>query len=163
LIRRLGHLGICVSDLERSLRFYAEGLGFREVGALDLAGEPSATLLGLPDVSLRARYLERDGARIELLHYPRPGATGTGEARPMNALGLTHLSFRVVDLEAAVRRLVALGGRALAHTRVANPALGMQAVFVTDPDGTRIELVQAGDGDVPSGAREPGRARPPGG
>jgi glyoxylase I family protein len=140
VIRRLSHVGICVSDLERSLRFYRDGLGFREVGALDLAGEPSATLLEIPDVALRARYLERDGARIELLHYPRPGATGGG-ARPMNALGLTHLSFRVSDLEAAQARLLALGGGALAQTRVANPALGMQAVFLTDPDGTRIELV----------------------
>jgi catechol 2,3-dioxygenase-like lactoylglutathione lyase family enzyme len=142
VIRRLSHVGICVSDLERSLRFYREGLGFREVGALDIGGEPSATLLELPDVALRARYLERDGVRIELLHYPRPGATGGG-ARPMNALGLTHLSFRVSDLDAALARLLALGGVALDHTRVANAALGMQAVFLTDPDGTRIELVAA--------------------
>jgi catechol 2,3-dioxygenase-like lactoylglutathione lyase family enzyme len=140
VIRRLAHVGICVSDLERSLRFYCDGLGFREVGALDLAGEPSATLLELPDVALRARYLERDGARIELLHYPSPGATGGG-ARPMNALGLTHLSFRVSALDACLERLVALGGKPLAHTRIANADLGAQAVFLTDPDGTRIELV----------------------
>ena len=82
MIRRLSHLGICVADLERSLRFYREGLGFREVSALELSGEPSASLLGLPGVSLRARYLERDGARVELLHYPAPGATGRGAPRP---------------------------------------------------------------------------------
>ncbi len=150
---RLSHVGICVADLERSLRFYGEGLGFAEVGALDLAGEPSATLLELPGVELRARYLERDGARIELLHFPRPGATGGG-TRPMNALGLTHLSFRVADLDGTLRRLLALGGRPLSHTRVENPDLGMQAVFLTDPDGTRIELV-AGPGDpgAPLGRR----------
>jgi catechol 2,3-dioxygenase-like lactoylglutathione lyase family enzyme len=140
VIHRLAHVGICVSDLERSLRFYRDGLGFRETGALDLAGEPSATLLELPGVALRARYLERDGARIELLYYPRPGATGGG-ARPMNALGLTHLSFRVAELDVCLERLVALGGKALAHTRVVNAGLGMQAIFLTDPDGTRIELV----------------------
>jgi glyoxylase I family protein len=143
VIRRLSHLGICVADLERSLRFYREGLGFREVSALELSGEPSATLLGLPGVSLRARYLERDGARIELLHYPTPGALGDGRPRPMNALGPTHLSFRVEGLDAAVARLVELGGAALAGTRIENARARTQAVFVQDPDGTRIELVEA--------------------
>ena len=143
MIRRLSHVGLCVADLERSLRFYCEGLGFRELSALDLAGEPAATLLELPGVALRARYLERDGAVVELLHYLAPGARGDGAPRPMNALGLTHLSFQVSDLDAAVARLIALGGRALSHTRVENPRLGMRAIFVGDPDGTRIELVQA--------------------
>jgi catechol 2,3-dioxygenase-like lactoylglutathione lyase family enzyme len=143
MIRRLSHLGICVADLERSLRFYREGLGFREVSALELSGEPGATLLGLPGVSLRARYLERDGARIELLHYPVPGALGEGRPGPMNARGLTHLSFRVDGLDAVVARLVELGGALLAASRIGSARLGMQAVFVSDPDGTRIELVEA--------------------
>ena len=143
MIRRLSHLGICVADLERSLRFYREGLGFREVSALELSGEPSASLLGLPGVSLRARYLERDGARLELLHYPAPGAVGEGRPGPMNARGLTHLSFRVDGLDEVLARLVALGGAVLAATRVGSPRLGMQAVFACDPDGTRIELVEA--------------------
>jgi catechol 2,3-dioxygenase-like lactoylglutathione lyase family enzyme len=142
VIRRLSHVGLCVSDLERSLRFYCEGLGFREVSALELAGEPAATLLELPGVVLRARYLERDGAVVELLHYPAPGARGEGKPRPMNDLGLTHLSFRVSDLDASLARLVALGGIPLAHTRVENPQLGMRAIFLGDPDGTRIELVE---------------------
>jgi catechol 2,3-dioxygenase-like lactoylglutathione lyase family enzyme len=154
VIRRLSHFGICVADLERSLRFYRDGLGFREVSALDLAGEPSATLLELPGVALRARFLERDGARIELLHYPTPGARGDGAPRPMNALGLTHLSFRVDDLGAAAARLAALGGEVLAHTRVENASLGMQAVFLTDPDGTRLELIQGpGDPSLAPGQR----------
>ena len=146
MILRLSHLGLCVADLERSLRFYVDGLGFREVSRLDLEGEPSATLLELPGVALRARWLERDGARLELLHYPRPGSVGDGRPRPMNALGFTHLSFRVADLTAAVTRLEALGGRALPHTHVENPRLGLLAVFVSDPDGARIELIE-GPGD----------------
>jgi catechol 2,3-dioxygenase-like lactoylglutathione lyase family enzyme len=157
VIRRLSHLGICVADLERSLHFYREGLGFREVSALELTGEPSATLLGLPGVSLRARYLERDGARIELLHYPSPGALGDGRPRPMNARGLTHLSFRVEGLDAALARLAALGGTVLAASRIGSERAGVQAAFVCDPDGTRIELVEA-PGDP---ARLPGEASAP--
>ena len=38
-VLQLTHIGICVSDLERSLRFYGEGLGFRERSRLELAGD----------------------------------------------------------------------------------------------------------------------------
>ena len=48
------HVGVCVRDLERSIRFYRDGLGFEEMGRLDTAGQPTATLLGIPDVDLNA-------------------------------------------------------------------------------------------------------------
>ena len=45
-VQRLTHLGICVSDLDRSLRFYRDVLDCKEVGRLELEGEPTATLNG---------------------------------------------------------------------------------------------------------------------
>jgi glyoxylase I family protein len=153
-IRRFSHVGLCVRDLERSLRFYREGLGFQEVSAVDVAGEPSATLLELPGVALRARFLERDGARLELLHYTEPAAVGGDAPAPMNRLGLTHLSVRVDDLDAALARLAALGAAVRTGTRIGVAAVRAHAVFVTDPDGTRIELVQApGDPEKLPGER----------
>ena len=100
---RMSHIGICVSDWKRSLRFYHDVLGFRYVHELEVKGEPSDTLLGLEGVALRAIYLEREGVRIELLHYDAPACTGDGEPRAMNQLGLTHLSLRVDDLDACWR------------------------------------------------------------
>lgn len=137
------HVGICVRDLERSLRFWQEALGFSRSGELRIAGEPTATLLGLPEVDLQAVYLERDGFRIELLHYPSPGSLGEGEARAMNLRGLTHFAFRVENLEESLARVLKCGGRVLEETRIRNPDFGAQVAFVTDPDGTRIEFVQA--------------------
>jgi catechol 2,3-dioxygenase-like lactoylglutathione lyase family enzyme len=140
---RLTHIGLCVSDWERSLRFYRDLLGFRYVSEFEVAGEPSATLLQLPDVHLRAIYLERDGTRIELLHYAQPGQVGDGASRPMNQLGLTHLSFRVADLAALLRDLRQAGVQILERTRIDIPAFEAAAVFIADPDGTLIELVEA--------------------
>lgn len=128
-------MGLCVADLDRSVRFYRDGLGFREVARLDVTGDAAETLLQLSDLDLGAVFLERDGVRIELLHYRAPGHRGTGEPRPMNALGLTHLSLRVDDLPATLAALEAAGGRVLRATRTE------RAVFVVDPDGIRIELV----------------------
>lgn len=150
---RLTHVGICVSDWERSLRFYRDLLGFKYLSELQVAGEPSNTLLQLNDVALRAIYLERDGTRIELLHYASPGYRGDGTPRPMNELGLTHLSLRVDDLAATVDSLKTAGVRVLAPTRIDIPAFDAAAVFIVDPDGTLIELVQApGDPAAPPGA-----------
>jgi catechol 2,3-dioxygenase-like lactoylglutathione lyase family enzyme len=140
-IRAFSHVGVCVSDLDRSLAFYCDGLGFREVGRLDVTGEATETLLQLEAVDLCAVFLERDGVRVELLAYRSPPHRGTGEPRPMNALGLTHLSLRVDDLGAAIDALERAGGRVLRATRIRNDELASEAVFVTDPDGTRIELV----------------------
>jgi len=140
------HVGICVSDLERSLAFYRDALGFRERTRLEVAGEVPETLLGLHPVDLQAVFLERDGVRVELLHYGSPGHRGSGAPRPMNALGLTHLSLAVADLDGALDALERAGAHVLRATRVHNPELGAQAIFVTDPDGTRIELVQSGTG-----------------
>jgi len=139
---RVSHVGICVSDWRRSLRFYHDVMGFRYVGEQELSGEPGSTLLQLEDADLRAITLEREGLRIELLHYERPGHVGGQIPRPMNQLGLTHLALRVDDLDAAVRELEGAGVDVRHETSVEVPEANAKAVFISDPDGTLIELVQ---------------------
>lgn len=141
---RLTHIGLCVSDLDASLRFYRDRLGFREVSRLDVAGAAAERLLELAPLALRAVWLERDGTRVELLHYAKPGHAGDATPAPMNRLGLTHLSLRVADLDATLSELRGAGVRVLEATRVEIPEAGARAAFVTDPDGTRIELVEGG-------------------
>ena len=141
-IQHLSHIGLCVADLAESLRFYTQGLGFRERHRLEVAGEHAERLLEIPGLDLEAVYLERDGVCIELLHYRAPGHVGDDAARPMNARGLTHLSLVTDDLDGDLDRLQAIGGRVLDRTRIDNPAYNSSVVFVLDPDGTRIELVE---------------------
>ena len=144
-LERLTHIGLGVSDLGRSLRFYRDLLGFRPVHELEVEGEPADTLLRLNDVKLRAAYLERDGVTLELLHFVRPPAPPP-RRRPMHEHGLTHLSFRVADLDATLAAVRAAGERVLDETLIRVPASGAAASFVTDPDGQLIELVQSRDG-----------------
>jgi catechol 2,3-dioxygenase-like lactoylglutathione lyase family enzyme len=141
-VQYLMHFGVCVRDLERSIRFYRDALGFTEAGRLEIEGEPTATMLGLPELELHAMYLDRDGFRIELLHFPTPGTVGPAEARPMNQPGLTHMALRVDDLDETIRAVEAHGGRVIESSRVHNPSFEANLVYVTDPDGTRLELLQ---------------------
>jgi glyoxylase I family protein len=139
---RVSHIGICVSDWKRSLRFYHDVLGFRYVHEREAKGEPSDTLLRLSGVSLREVYLEREGVRLGLRCFDAPGCVGDGEPRPLNQLGLSHLTLRVRDLDATLAEIETAGVRVLRDTRIEIPAARSKAAFITDPDGTLIELVQ---------------------
>ena len=138
---RPSHVGLCVTDLERSRRFYCDGLGFELAEGYDLE---DATVPGLDKalevpspVVLRSQMITNGDMKIELLHYSSPGVDGTPSSR-RNQLGLTHLSFWVADVDAAAARLAELGGKILPSTR---QAPGVELVFLTDPDGTRVELM----------------------
>jgi len=154
-IQRLTHLGICVSDLERSLRFYRDVLGCEEVGQLEMAGGMADTLNGMQGVKVRAIYLERDGWRLELIEFPEPGWVGPQAPRPMNQLGLTHLSLRVDDLDAVCSELEAAGGGLLPETRIGRPDSRTRVIMAHDPDGLRLELIQ-GPGELDAIPGSPG-------
>ena len=142
-IQCIAHIGICVSDLARSRRFYCDALGFKEVAKLQTSSAPTHQLLKMADVDLHALFLERDGLRIELLYYVRPGATAGERPRPMNQLGLTHLAIRVDDLDATIAALQRAGASWIEGTTIDNPEFQARAAMVVDPDGTRLELIQA--------------------
>jgi len=94
------HVGLCVTDLERSRRFYEQALGFRFWWELDAPEEGTSTLLRLPSpVGLHAVYLVHGGLVLELLHYG--GGAPAHHRRAMNEPGLTHLSLSVRDMAAA--------------------------------------------------------------
>jgi catechol 2,3-dioxygenase-like lactoylglutathione lyase family enzyme len=139
---RPSHLGLCVSDLARSMRFYCDGLGFVPAERFEL---DSDTLAGLAEslevaapASMTSQFIRSGGMAIELLHYRTPPASGRPSSS-RGALGLTHLAFHVDDLATAVARAVEHGGSVLESTR---GSLGVDLVFIADPDGTRVELMQ---------------------
>lgn len=135
----VSHVGICVSDLERSLRFYCEGLGFTPAESHPIGNEFADALEVPRDVELTSQFIRREGLSIELLHYRSPGTTGRPSAT-RRQLGLTHLSFTVPDLESAAARLVECGGAVVESTRTKGD--GIYLLFLADPDGTRVELMQ---------------------
>jgi catechol 2,3-dioxygenase-like lactoylglutathione lyase family enzyme len=136
------HFGICVSDLERSIRFYRDGLGFEQVASHQVGAEFGA-LMEIEGVKLESRMLSRDGVTVELLGFESPGPTGDGQRRPMNQLGLTHLSLRVSDVEEVASTIEELGGHVVRATRTTFdlPESRLDFLYCTDPDGVRIELM----------------------
>ena len=135
------HIGICVSDLERSLTFYRDGLGFEEGPVFEI-DYPIAEMSG--DVRLISKFLHSGDLRIELLAFKTPAPFGKPSAS-RNQLGLTHLSFSVDDIDEATVRLVRFGGTVIESTR-STPENAIHIIFLADPDGTRIELMKHAPG-----------------
>lgn len=139
---RFGHLGICVTSLAASLPFYRDLLGFRPLSQVEVRGADADRLLGLSEVDQTTVFLERDGVRLALFEYRSPKPVGDGRPRPMNQLGMAAIMLRVDDLDATLDAARALGVTILDETRTDYPAYGSRLVFVADPDGTLIELVE---------------------
>jgi lactoylglutathione lyase len=137
----LSHVGICVSDLDRSIRFYCDGLGFEKAESFTV-GDEFATLMEMDSVELTSQFLRRDGHALELLSFGHPEPGGARTRRPVNTFGLTHLSFRVDDVDEVAAKVQELGGTVHAETRSTMADGAMDFVYCSDPDGTRVELMR---------------------
>jgi len=135
-VSAFNHVGLCVTDLARSRRFYEELLGFTHQRDLQVPDGPTSKLLRVaPPVGLSAVYLERDGFVLELLAFERDG-NAPRRGRDFTEPGLTHLSVSVDDIAATCAQVADLGGEVLADTD-----LDGMAVMIRDPDGQLIELL----------------------
>ena len=108
----LDQIGIDVEDFDRSARFWS-------------------AVLGLKVASRSDRYLqfEREGSGLEIYLQKVPEKK-TSKTR-------VHMDIRVTDLDVALARVEALGGRMFQRVEES----GSQWIVVLDPDGTEFCLV----------------------
>lgn len=128
--RGLHHAGVVVSDLDASAAFYGEMFG-------------AAVALRVDEDAFSLVMLEFGNAFVELLVF-RPRVPGT----PLpagNAVGAGHVALSVEDVGDAHDRLRARGVRFEGPPRrvLSGPSAGHVIAFCLDPDGNRIELIQA--------------------
>jgi lactoylglutathione lyase len=138
---RLLHYSHCVSDVERSRRFYTDVLGFETVFEMDFDDAMTAKVMGLETARFKGIFMKRDGMRIELIGFSDPPPDRTVRARRSNEIGHSHLSFYVTSLDEALAELRAQGVRVDDETRQVLPS-GIECCVVRDPDGFPIEIVQ---------------------
>jgi lactoylglutathione lyase len=141
-------LGCVVADIEKSVRFYTEGIGFKELPGFEVPAA-LATDAGLTDsrpLSIRVLVLGDDAGatKLKLMQVagtePRTGDTDFIHSHT----GFRYLTIIVADTDAALARLAKLGVKPLAKTPMALPealAPGMHLTCVRDPDGNVVELI----------------------
>lgn len=140
---RLLHYSHCVSDIERSRRFYVDVLGFEAVAEFDFDDPDTAKVMGVPGCRFKGIFLKRDGMRIELIGFSEPAPDPTRRKRRSNEIGHSHLSFYVESLDRTLAWLRSKGVEVEEATR-AVLVNGIECCVVRDPDGFPIEIVQAG-------------------
>lgn len=148
-IRGVWHVGFSVRDIEASIRFYREGLGLTLVHRQSQDNEYTHTLVGYPDASLNIAQFAIDGLPasgsghvLELIEYVTPRGDQLPPENSRIASG--HLAFEVDDIEGMVARLVALGARLVSDPVAITAGIneGGRTVYLYDPDGVTLELLQ---------------------
>ena len=138
------HTGITVSNLERSLAFWRDVLGFEFSHTAHQKGELAKEITGVEGAEIKLAVLKTPGGhKIELLEYLAPAGRKRGNLRPCD-VGSVHVALLVEDLNAALDRIVVSGWKAAGQPQILTngPNAGKRVVYVRDPNGTTIELMQ---------------------
>ena len=139
------HTGITVSNLERSLAFWHDVLGFEYSHTTHQKGKMAEEITGVADAEINLAVVKAPGGhKIELLEYLAPAdrKKRTG-LRPCD-VGHVHVALTVDDLEAVLNTIAASGCKEAGEpqTLTSGPNAGKRVVYVRDPDGTTIEFME---------------------
>jgi catechol 2,3-dioxygenase-like lactoylglutathione lyase family enzyme len=138
------HTGFTVSNLERSLAFWRDVLGFELSHRAHQMGELAEQITGVAGAEILIAVVKAPGHKIELLEYRAPPDRKQAvDLRPCD-VGSMHVALTVENLDAVLETIAASGWKAAgkAQTLTTGPNAGKRVVYVRDPDGTTIEFMQ---------------------
>lgn len=140
------HFEISTGDADRAIAFYRDVFGMELYREREV--EPGGfveQVTGVEGARVRIVHMRGYGFNFELLEYREP--RGDTRAREPNHTGSAHLCFVTDDMDAECERLKALGVKIRSRdgqpVRVTGgPNDGGKVLYVEDPDGNAVEIVQ---------------------
>jgi glyoxylase I family protein len=138
------HTGITVSNLEQSLAFWRDVLGFELSHTAHQTGEMAEEITGVAGAEIKLAVLKAPGGhKIELLQYLAPADRKHANVSPCD-VGHVHVALTVDNLDAILQKIAAPGWKAAGkpQTLKSGPNAGKRVVYVRDLDGTTIEFMQ---------------------
>ncbi len=138
------HTGITVLNLELSLAFWRDVLGFEVSHRAHQTGELAREITGVPGAEISLAVLKAPGGhKIELLEYLAPKDRKHFDLRPCD-VGSVHIALTVDNLDAVLQKIAVSGWKAAGkpQTLTTGPNAGKCVIYVRDPDGTTIEFMQ---------------------
>jgi catechol 2,3-dioxygenase-like lactoylglutathione lyase family enzyme len=138
-------VGIVVSDVEKSVQFYRDALGFTEVGGFrvpgDMAGKSGLTKSQPFDVRVMVLGGENTATKIKLMQIPQGDNKKVDHQYINSSLGLSYLTIFVKDTDKTLERCRRIGVKEVQKKyELAYP--NKYLTLVRDPDGNLIELVE---------------------
>jgi glyoxylase I family protein len=137
------HTGFTVANIERSLVFWQDVLGFELSHRAHHTGDLASEVTGVPGAEISIAVLKSPGHRIELLEYHAPPHRKRADLRPCD-VGSVHVALTVDNLDAVLSTIAGSGWRAVGKPQAlkTGPNAGKRVIYVRDPDGTTIEFMQ---------------------
>ena len=146
MIKEVRHVGIVVKNMENSLKFYRDILGFEIIRDMDEHGGYIDNMLSLDDVHVRTVKLSAGmgNTLIELLDFK---SHNDNEVRNFYTIGASHVALTVDNLDDLYKHLSENNVKFNAPPQKSPDGL-VKVTFCNDPDGTPIELVEMIDSVV---------------
>ncbi len=160
MLTKVDHIAFVVKNLDREIEFYRDILGLEFILRRIWDEDYVRQMVGIPEAVLDIALfklpgedgspLSKDGsltpgkgdAMLELIEYIKPKGATTDE-RP-NTPGNAHIAFLVTDIDSVIDRLRKANAVFISEPLQASagPNKGRKVVYVRDPDGIIIQLMQ---------------------
>ncbi|QEC66576.1 VOC family protein [Panacibacter ginsenosidivorans] len=145
-VKEVGPIGITVKDMNTSVKFYSEVLGFKKISDKEVYGSQYEQLEGIFGLRMRIVRMQLGDEVIELTDYLTSGGRSIPEDMRSNDLYFEHIAIVVSDMENAYRHLrkymvmhVSTAPQTIPANNVA--AAGVKAFYFHDPDMHDLELI----------------------
>lgn len=144
--KKVEAIGITVSDMDRSVKFYSEVLQFTKVSDIELKGASWEQLYGVFGLRIRVVRMQLGDEIIELVDYLTTGGRSIPEDARSNDLSFQHIAIVVNDMDSAynwLRRFHVPHVSTAPQTLPASipAAVGIKAFYFQDPDRHNLEII----------------------
>src|SRR5689334_18909716 len=145
-VTRVDAIGLTVKEMDRSVKFYTEVLGFKKISDVELAGAEQEQLLGIFGLRIRVVRMQLGDEFLELTDYLTSGGRSIPEDAKSNDLIFQHIAIVVSDMDRAYQQLrrfnvmhVSTNPQTIPPGNIA--AAGVKAFYFHDPDMHNLELI----------------------
>ena len=136
----LRHVGITVTNIEESISFYEEVLGFEVARVMDESGEHIDKFSALSNVRVKTvKMKDKNGGMIELLKYESHPALANFD--DITRIGCSHFALTVKNLDLLVEKIIKRGYTVNCEPQF-SPDGNVKLTFCKGPDGVLLELVE---------------------
>lgn len=148
MLNEIVHIGVTVSDIDKSIKFYRDILGLEYKGQLLMEGKETDLLFGRKNCKVKVAYL--NGSKnsyappVELIQFITDDIKK--EERTLFETSISEICFKVKDIEKEYKNLLNKGVEFLSAPQFFDYSKfnfgKSKAVYFKDPDGIILELVE---------------------
>ena len=149
MIKKLEHMALSVSDIQQSLAFYRDLLGFELVRELDCAPDSKlGEVVGMPGCAAKIAHLMCGETMLELFEYSDPRGTPTAESLRQADHAFVHIGLQSSDVRGDHTDLQSKGVRFISEPVEFRPEVWI--VYFYGPDGEVLEMRETPSGNTRS-------------